>query len=157
MFNYYAVTVVCLTSKNNSFTKLFPSQYQHYLHLLVSVSKRSKAAGMPSPVSPKLSPGTAGGYSSVSSSSSTSSSVTIPQRIHQMAASYVQVTSNFLYATEVWDQAEQLSKEQKGKPFKILGVTYVIVTLLLRCVETGAHLSHCSTFVQDDVNRLKVS
>ncbi|MGH0149812.1 UNVERIFIED_CONTAM: hypothetical protein FKN15_016086 [Acipenser sinensis] len=35
------------------------------------------------------------------------------KRIHQMAASYVQVTSNFLYATEVWDQAEQLSKEQK--------------------------------------------
>ncbi|XP_061607962.1 AF4/FMR2 family member 4 isoform X1 [Phyllopteryx taeniolatus] len=74
----------------------------------------NKAAGMPSPVSPKLSPGTAGGYSSVSSSSSsTGSSVTIPQRIHQMAASYVQVTSNFLYATEVWDQAEQLAKEQK--------------------------------------------
>ncbi|XP_049598514.1 AF4/FMR2 family member 4 isoform X1 [Syngnathus scovelli] len=74
----------------------------------------NKAAGMPSPVSPKLSPGTAGGYSSVSSSSSAAgSSVTIPQRIHQMAASYVQVTSNFLYATEVWDQAEQLSKEQK--------------------------------------------
>lgn len=69
---------------------------------------------MPSPVSPKLSPGTAGGHSSVSSSSA-SSSVTIPQRIHQMAASYVQVTSNFLYATEIWDQAEQLSKEQKGK------------------------------------------
>ncbi|XP_061818527.1 AF4/FMR2 family member 4 isoform X1 [Nerophis lumbriciformis] len=73
----------------------------------------NKAAGMPSPVSPKLSPGTAGGYSSVSSSSSAGSSVTIPQRIHQMAASYVQVTSNFLHATEVWDQAEQLSKEQK--------------------------------------------
>ena len=35
-----------------------------------------------------------------------------------MAASYVQVTSNFLFATEVWDQAEQLSKEQKGKLLK---------------------------------------
>ncbi|MEQ2181780.1 hypothetical protein GOODEAATRI_015020 [Goodea atripinnis] len=75
----------------------------------------SKAAGMPSPVSPKLSPGTASSYSSVSSNSSGSSSVTIPQRIHQMAASYVQVTSNFLYATEIWDQAEQVAKEQKGK------------------------------------------
>ena len=32
-----------------------------------------------------------------------------------MAASYVQVTSNFLYATEIWDQDEQLSKEQKGR------------------------------------------
>lgn len=41
--------------------------------------------------------------------------MTIPQRIHQMAASYVQVTSNFLYATEIWEQAEQLSREQKGK------------------------------------------
>lgn len=93
------------------------------------VSKCSKAAGMPSPVSPKLSPGTAGGYSSVSSSSSASSSVTIPQRIHQMAASYVQVTSNFLYATEVWDQAEQLSKEQKG------------TFLMLEHMDTSLHLT----------------
>ncbi|XP_016377734.1 AF4/FMR2 family member 4-like [Sinocyclocheilus rhinocerous] len=74
----------------------------------------NKTAGMPSPVSPKLSPGSAGSYSSSSSSQSTSSSVTIPQRIHQMAASYVQVTSNFLYAIEVWEQAEQLAKEQRG-------------------------------------------
>ncbi|XP_057216133.1 AF4/FMR2 family member 4 isoform X1 [Triplophysa rosa] len=73
----------------------------------------NKTAGMPSPVSPKLSPGNASSYSSSGSSQSASSSVTIPQRIHQMAASYVQVTSNFLYATEVWDQAEQLAKEQK--------------------------------------------
>lgn len=73
----------------------------------------NKSAGMPSPVSPKLSPGSAGSYSSSSSSQSASSSVTIPQRIHQMAASYVQVTSNFLYATEVWDQAEQVAKEQR--------------------------------------------
>ncbi|KPP77562.1 AF4/FMR2 family member 4-like [Scleropages formosus] len=72
-----------------------------------------KAAGMPSPVSPKLSPGSTGGHSSVASSASGSTSVAIPQRIHQMAASYVQVTSNFLYATEVWDQAEQVAREQK--------------------------------------------
>ncbi|XP_032885107.1 AF4/FMR2 family member 4 isoform X1 [Amblyraja radiata] len=75
----------------------------------------SKAAGTPSPVSPKVSPGNTGTYSSGSSTSSSSSSasVTIPQRIHQMAASYVQVTSNFLFATEVWDQADQLGKENK--------------------------------------------
>uniref|UniRef100_A0A8C9AII6 ALF transcription elongation factor 4 n=1 Tax=Prolemur simus TaxID=1328070 RepID=A0A8C9AII6_PROSS len=76
----------------------------------------SKAVGMPSPVSPKLSPGNSGNHSSGASSAPASgSSVTIPQRIHQMAAHYVQVTSNFLYATEIWDQAEQLSKEQKGR------------------------------------------
>ncbi|XP_029439117.1 AF4/FMR2 family member 4 isoform X2 [Rhinatrema bivittatum] len=73
----------------------------------------SKSANTPSPVSPKLSPGSTGSYSSGSTISSGSSSVTIPQRIHHMAASYVQVTSNFIYATEIWDQAEQLSKEQK--------------------------------------------
>ncbi|KAM6356630.1 AF4/FMR2 family member 4 isoform 2-T2 [Alca torda] len=74
----------------------------------------SKPVGMPSPVSPKLSPGNSGNYSSgAANPSGSGSSVTIPQRIHQMAASYVQVTSNFLYATEIWDQAEQLSKEQK--------------------------------------------
>ncbi|XP_068133575.1 AF4/FMR2 family member 4 isoform X2 [Hyperolius riggenbachi] len=73
----------------------------------------SKSVSMPSPVSPKLSPGNSNSYtSSVSSSSGGTSSVTIPQRIHQMAASYVQVTSNFLFATEIWDQAEQLCKEQ---------------------------------------------
>lgn len=71
---------------------------------------------MPSPVSPKLSPGNSGNYSSGSTNpSGSASSVTIPQRIHQMAASYVQVTSNFLYATEIWDQADQLAREQKGK------------------------------------------
>ncbi|XP_004945090.1 AF4/FMR2 family member 4 isoform X4 [Gallus gallus] len=75
----------------------------------------SKPVGMPSPVSPKLSPGNSGNYSSgTANPSGSGSSVMIPQRIHQMAASYVQVTSNFLYATEIWDQAEQLSKEQKG-------------------------------------------
>ncbi|NWX39698.1 AFF4 protein, partial [Steatornis caripensis] len=74
----------------------------------------SKPVGMPSPVSPKLSPGNSGNYSSgAANPSGSGSSVTIPQRIHQMAASYVQVTSNFLYATEIWEQAEQLSKEQK--------------------------------------------
>lgn len=125
-FICHVVTGVCLTSIHNSYiyhivSKPVSSTLSLSLswpNLLVSVSPRSKAAGMPSPVSPKLSPGTAGGYSSVSSSSSASSSVTIPQRIHQMAASYVQVTSNFLFATEVWDQAEQLSKEQKGKLLK---------------------------------------
>lgn len=112
------ITHTFTTSFLNQLAALSLSLSLSWPNLLVSVSPRSKAAGMPSPVSPKLSPGTAGGYSSVSSSSSASSSVTIPQRIHQMAASYVQVTSNFLFATEVWDQAEQLSKEQKGKLLK---------------------------------------
>uniref|UniRef100_A0A8C9DWJ6 ALF transcription elongation factor 4 n=1 Tax=Phocoena sinus TaxID=42100 RepID=A0A8C9DWJ6_PHOSS len=106
----------------------------------------SKAAGMPSPVSPKLSPGNSGNYSSGASSASASgSSVTIPQRIHHMAASYVQVTSNFLYATEIWDQAEQLSKEQKeffAELDKVMGPLIFnasIMTDLVRYTRQGLH------------------
>ncbi|XP_007889649.1 AF4/FMR2 family member 4 isoform X2 [Callorhinchus milii] len=107
----------------------------------------SKAAGTPSPVSPKLSPGTAGNYSSGgnSSSSSSSASVTIPQRIHQMAASYVQVTSNFLFATEVWDQADQLGKENKDFFTELDKVMHPLIfssssmTELVRYTRQGLH------------------
>ncbi|KAK7130590.1 hypothetical protein R3I94_015911 [Phoxinus phoxinus] len=105
----------------------------------------NKSAGMPSPVSPKLSPGSAASFSSSSSSVSASSSVTIPQRIHQMAASYVQVTSNFLYATEVWDQAEQLAKEQReffidlDKAMGALIFNTSSMTELVRFTRQGLH------------------
>ncbi|NXJ05676.1 AFF4 protein, partial [Odontophorus gujanensis] len=106
----------------------------------------SKPVGMPSPVSPKLSPGNSGNYSSgAANPSGSGSSVTIPQRIHQMAASYVQVTSNFLYATEIWDQAEQLSKEQKeffaelDKAMGPLVFNSSIMTDLVRYTRQGLH------------------
>ncbi|MBN3302495.1 AFF4 protein, partial [Amia calva] len=123
------LAVLCLRCQSLLYLRLFKLRKESALkysktlteHLKNSISNTQapspgmggKAAGMPSPVSPKLSPGSAGSYSSGGSNPSGSSSVTIPQRIHQMAASYVQVTSNFLFATEVWDQAEQLAKEQK--------------------------------------------
>lgn len=106
----------------------------------------SKPVGMPSPVSPKLSPGNSGNYSSgTANPSGSGSSVMIPQRIHQMAASYVQVTSNFLYATEIWDQAEQLSKEQKeffaelDKAMGPLVFNSSIMTDLVRYTRQGLH------------------
>ncbi|XP_064205949.1 AF4/FMR2 family member 4 isoform X3 [Anguilla rostrata] len=123
------LAVLCLRCQSLLYLRLFKLRKESALkysktlteHLKNSLSNTqapspgmgSKTAGMPSPVSPKLSPGNAGSYSSGTSNPSSASSVTIPQRIHQMAASYVQVTSNFLYATEVWDQAEQLAREQK--------------------------------------------
>ncbi|XP_053346795.1 AF4/FMR2 family member 4 isoform X2 [Clarias gariepinus] len=124
------LAVLCLRCQSLLYLRLFKLRKESALkysktlteHLKNSLSNTqapspgmgNKAVGMPSPVSPKVSPGSAGSYSSSSSSSqSGSSSVTIPQRIHQMAASYVQVTSNFLYATEVWEQAEQLAREQR--------------------------------------------
>ncbi|KAJ7405873.1 AF4/FMR2 family member 4 [Willisornis vidua] len=105
-----------------------------------------KPVGMPSPVSPKLSPGNSGNYSSgAANPSGSGSSVTIPQRIHQMAASYVQVTSNFLYATEIWEQAEQLSREQKeffAELDKVMGPLVFntsIMTELVRYTRQGLH------------------
>ncbi|XP_059398258.1 AF4/FMR2 family member 4 isoform X1 [Carassius carassius] len=105
----------------------------------------NKTVGLPSPVSPKLSPGSGASFSSSSSSQSASSSVTIPQRIHQMAASYVQVTSNFLYAIEVWEQGEQLAKEQReffSELDKVMGPLIFntsSMTELVRFTRQGLH------------------
>ncbi|KAG7465028.1 hypothetical protein MATL_G00171840 [Megalops atlanticus] len=64
-----------------------------------------KSAGTPSPMS--LSP------SPVSSASSSNGSVAIPQRIHHMAASHVNITNNILRSYEHWDTADKLSRESQ--------------------------------------------
>ncbi|XP_036051863.1 AF4/FMR2 family member 4 isoform X2 [Onychomys torridus] len=156
------LTVLCLRCQSLLYLRLFKLKKENALkysktlteHLKNSYSNSqapspglgSKAVGMPSPVSPKLSPGNSGSYSSGGSSASAGgSSVTIPQKIHQMAASYVQVTSNFLYATEIWDQAEQLSKEQKeffAELDKVMGPLIFnasIMTDLARYTRQGLH------------------
>ncbi|XP_049728417.1 AF4/FMR2 family member 4 isoform X3 [Elephas maximus indicus] len=156
------LTILCLRCQSLLYLRLFKLKKENALkysktlteHLKNSYNNSqapspglgSKAVGMPSPVSPKLSPGNSGNYSSGASSASASgSSVTIPQRIHQMAASYVQVTSNFLYATEIWDQAEQLSKEQKeffAELDKVMGPLIFnasIMTDLVRYTRQGLH------------------
>ncbi|XP_008847557.1 AF4/FMR2 family member 4 isoform X2 [Nannospalax galili] len=156
------LTVLCLRCQSLLYLRLFKLKKENALkysktlteHLKNSYNNSqapspglgSKAVGMPSPVSPKLSPGNSGNYSSGGSSASASgSSVTIPQKIHQMAASYVQVTSNFLYATEIWDQADQLSKEQKeffAELDKVMGPLIFnasIMTDLARYTRQGLH------------------
>ncbi|XP_076994544.1 AF4/FMR2 family member 4 isoform X2 [Tamandua tetradactyla] len=156
------LTVLCLRCQSLLYLRLFKLKKENALkysktlteHLKNSYNNSqapspglgSKAVGMPSPVSPKLSPGNSGNYSSGASSASASgSSVTIPQKIHHVAASYVQVTSNFLYATEIWDQAEQLSKEQKeffAELDKVMGPLIFnasIMTDLVRYTRQGLH------------------
>ncbi|XP_004586460.2 AF4/FMR2 family member 4 isoform X1 [Ochotona princeps] len=156
------LTVLCLRCQSLLYLRLFKLKKENALkysktlteHLKNSYNNSqapspglgSKAVGMPSPVSPKLSPGNSGSYSSGASSASASgSSVTISQKIHQMAAIYVQVTSNFLYATEIWDQAEQLSKEQKeffAELDKVMGPLIFnasIMTDLVRYTRQGLH------------------
>lgn len=154
------LAVLCLRCQALLYLRLFKLKKESALkysktlteHLKNSInnsqaqSPGSKPVNMPSPVSPKLSPGNTGSYTSTTNNpSSSSSSVTIPQRIHQMAASYVQVTSNFLYAIEVWDQAEQLAKEQKDffaeldKVMTPLMFNASSMTELVRITRQGLH------------------
>ncbi|KAG7484273.1 hypothetical protein MATL_G00047630 [Megalops atlanticus] len=104
-----------------------------------------KSTGTPSPMSLSPSP-----VSSVSSSgggpvgSSSSGSVAIPQRIHHMAASHVNITSNILRSYEHWDTADKLSRESQ-EFFQELNSTmepltqHSSMTELVRYVRQGLH------------------
>ncbi|KAJ8267267.1 hypothetical protein GJAV_G00140530 [Gymnothorax javanicus] len=71
-----------------------------------------RSAGTPSPLSPSPSPGSsAHSGGGPGGSSSSGGSVTVPQRIHHMAASHVNITSNVLRSYEHWDTADKLSRE----------------------------------------------
>nr|XP_033801401.1 AF4/FMR2 family member 2 [Geotrypetes seraphini] len=66
----------------------------------------------PSPMS--LSPSPVGsGTNSGSIGSSSTGTISIPQRIHHMAASHVNITNNVLRSYEHWDMADKLMKENK--------------------------------------------
>ncbi|XP_053559351.1 AF4/FMR2 family member 1 isoform X2 [Bombina bombina] len=76
----------------------------------------ARSTGTPSPLSPTPSPASSGGSqpgSCTSNSGGQSSSVIIPQMIHHIASSYVNITSYFLYAYDIWEQAELLAKKNK--------------------------------------------
>ncbi|KAM4707549.1 LOW QUALITY PROTEIN: AF4/FMR2 family member 1 [Discoglossus pictus] len=77
----------------------------------------ARSTGTPSPLSPTPSPASSGGSqpgSCASNSGGQSSSVTIPQMIHHIASSYVNITSYFLYAYDIWEQADLLAKKNKA-------------------------------------------
>lgn len=46
---------------------------------------------------------------------SASGSVAIPQRIHHMAASHVNITNNILRSYEHWETADKLAQESQGR------------------------------------------
>ncbi|XP_052049030.1 AF4/FMR2 family member 3 isoform X4 [Apodemus sylvaticus] len=75
-----------------------------------------KSTGSPSPMSPNPSPASSvGSQGSLSSSSSLSPStiVSIPQRIHQMAANHVSITNSILHSYDYWEMADNLAKENR--------------------------------------------
>uniref|UniRef100_A0A8C0H4K7 ALF transcription elongation factor 4 n=1 Tax=Chelonoidis abingdonii TaxID=106734 RepID=A0A8C0H4K7_CHEAB len=138
------LAVLCLRCQSLLYLRLFKLKKESALKYSKTLTEHLKVKS--SYITERLSPGNSGNYSSgATNPSGSSSSVTIPQRIHQMAASYVQVTSNFLYATEIWDQAEQLSKEQReffAELDKVMGPLIFnssIMTDLVRYTRQGLH------------------
>ncbi|XP_018431704.1 PREDICTED: AF4/FMR2 family member 1 isoform X2 [Nanorana parkeri] len=73
----------------------------------------ARSSGTPSPLSPTPSPASSGGSQPGSNSGGQSNSVTIPQMIHHIASSYVNITSYILYAYDIWEQADVLAKKNK--------------------------------------------
>ena len=68
-------------------------------------------------MSPNPSPtGSVGSQGSLSNSSALSPStiVSIPQRIHQMAANHVSITNSILHSYDYWEMADNLAKENRG-------------------------------------------
>ncbi|XP_055033507.2 AF4/FMR2 family member 2 isoform X1 [Misgurnus anguillicaudatus] len=102
-----------------------------------------KSTGTPSPMSLSPSP-----VSSVSSgamgSSSASGSVAIPQRIHHMAASHVNITNNILRSYEHWETADKLAQESQEFFQELDSVMEPLtqhssMTELVRYVRQGLH------------------
>ncbi|XP_068124310.1 AF4/FMR2 family member 3 isoform X2 [Hyperolius riggenbachi] len=72
-----------------------------------SWSAKGKTSTTLSPMSPSPSP-----VSSSGSNSSTSTSIiSIPQRIHQMAANHVSITNSILHSYDYWEIADNLTKD----------------------------------------------
>ncbi|XP_005991884.1 AF4/FMR2 family member 2 [Latimeria chalumnae] len=72
-----------------------------------------KSTGTPSPISLSPSPASSVGSNTGTTGSSSSGTIAIPQRIHHMAASHVNITNNILRSYEHWDSAEKFARENK--------------------------------------------
>uniref|UniRef100_G1N852 AF4/FMR2 C-terminal homology domain-containing protein n=1 Tax=Meleagris gallopavo TaxID=9103 RepID=G1N852_MELGA len=79
--------------------------------------------------------------------SSSAGTITIPQRIHHMAASHVNITNNVLRSYEHWDMADKLTKENKEFFVDLDSVMgpltqHSSMTNLVRYVRQGLHWLH---------------
>ncbi|XP_015716280.2 AF4/FMR2 family member 2 [Coturnix japonica] len=106
-----------------------------------------KSTETPSPMSLSPSPvGSAGGSTGTTGSCS-AGTITIPQRIHHMAASHVNITNNVLRSYEHWDMADKLTKENKEFFVDLDSVMgpltqHSSMTNLVRYVRQGLHWLH---------------
>ncbi|XP_007891077.1 AF4/FMR2 family member 2 isoform X2 [Callorhinchus milii] len=106
-----------------------------------------KTTGTASPMSPTPSPVSSVGShgSNISTAgSSPSATISIPQRIHHMAASHVNITNNILRSYEHWDTADKLGRENKEffhELDTLMGplTQHSSMTVLVRYTRQGLH------------------
>ncbi|XP_061212764.1 AF4/FMR2 family member 2 isoform X6 [Neopsephotus bourkii] len=103
-----------------------------------------KSTETPSPMSLSPSPVNSAGSSAGTAGSSSAGTITIPQRIHHMAASHVNITNNVLRSYEHWDMADKLTKENKEFFVDLDSVMgpltqHSSMTSLVRYVRQGLH------------------
>ncbi|XP_066477423.1 AF4/FMR2 family member 3 [Tiliqua scincoides] len=72
-----------------------------------------KYTGTPSPISPSPSPVSSIGSQGSTGAPSPSPIISIPQRIHQMAANHVGITNSILHSYDYWEMADNLTKESQ--------------------------------------------
>nr|XP_040030000.1 AF4/FMR2 family member 2 [Gasterosteus aculeatus aculeatus] len=100
-----------------------------------------KVNGTPSPLSLSPSPAGSGGSGGAPGSSG---SVAIPQRIHHMAASHVNITNNILRSYEHWETADRLAPDSQEFFLELDSVMEPLgqqssMTELVRYIRQGLH------------------
>lgn len=95
-----------------------PSINHH--HSIVCAFTPRGAGGPPSSHSPNAKHHGRGSHGG----STSPSLISIPQRIHQMAANHLNITNSVLYSYEYWEVADNLAKENKGMHATYLTVVY---------------------------------
>ncbi|XP_041845689.1 LOW QUALITY PROTEIN: AF4/FMR2 family member 3 [Melanotaenia boesemani] len=101
-----------------------------------------KVNGTPSPLSLSPSPASSGGAGGGAAGSS--GSVAIPQRIHHMAASHVNITNNILRSYEHWETADRLATDSQDFFQELDSVMEPLsqqssMTELVRYIRQGLH------------------
>ncbi|CAK6969335.1 AF4/FMR2 family member 2 [Scomber scombrus] len=105
-----------------------------------------KVNGTPSPLSLSPSPASSGGAGGGGSGGApgSSGSVAIPQRIHHMAASHVNITNNILRSYEHWETADRLATDSQEYFQELDSVMEPLsqqssMTELVRYIRQGLH------------------
>ncbi|XP_060126411.1 AF4/FMR2 family member 2 isoform X3 [Zootoca vivipara] len=107
-----------------------------------------KSTGTPSPVSLSPSPIGSVGNAMGASGSSSSGNVNIPQRIHQMAASHVNITNNILRSYEHWDMADKLARENKE--------FFTELDLVIAPLSQHSSMTHLVRYVRQGLHWLRI-